>query len=116
MSAIHSDPRTATYERAGADFIRQIRNGDVVRLIRFIVEPTEDDDGVRTLIIAKGSNLSRFPLIAALEHVDDQAAMTYALEVFDELKRAGRATSSEVATWRRGLFTLVPPPSSPPPL
>lgn len=98
---------------AGLDFIALIQQGQVAHLIRFIVEPTDDGERVRTLVIGKpmGSRTNRFPLVSVVEHPDDQSAMDYALRLFSAMKAAGRATSEDVATWRRSLFAVVPSPS-----
>ena len=110
MPAISIDPQVTTHGPAAANFIRQIQAGKVARLIRFIVEPSDDGERVRTLVIGMPASdrLSRFPIVSAVEHRDDQAAMDYALRIFAAMKDAGLASSNDVAQWRRGLFAVVP--------
>lgn len=92
---------------APGGIVHAISSGDITRLLRFIVEPTDDGERIRTLAIAARTE-SPFPLVLIDEHDDDQHAMAYAMRVFAAMKNAGLATSNDVALWRRGLFALVP--------
>lgn len=94
------------------DLIQLIRNGRIIRLIRFIVEPFDDGNswGIQTVAIARpdSDDGDRFPIVIVNLHEDDEAAMSFALQIFEELKLAGRASSADVSHWRRTLFTVVP--------
>lgn len=95
-----------------SDLIQMISKGMIRRLTRFVVEPYDDGItwGIQTVAIATpdADEGNQFPVVIVDLHEDDQAAMTFALSVFDALKNAGRATGDEVCHWRRSLFTLVP--------
>ena len=78
----------------------------------FVVEPYDDGItwGIQTVAIATpdADDGDQFPVVIVDLHEDDQAAMSFALSVFDALKNAGRASGEDVCQWRRSLFTLVP--------
>lgn len=94
------------------DLIQMIRDGMIRRLKRFVVEPYDDGItwGIQTVAIAtpETDDGDQFPVVIVDLHEDDQAAMSFALSVFDALKTAGRASVEDVCQWRRSLFTLVP--------
>ncbi|MFA7946665.1 hypothetical protein ACEK06_30085 [Pseudomonas brenneri] len=94
------------------DLIQMIREGMIRRLKRFVVEPYDDGItwGIQTVAIATpdADDGDQFPVVIVDLHEDDQAAMSFALSVFDALKTAGRASGEDVCQWRRSLFTLVP--------
>lgn len=94
------------------DLIQMIRNGEIARLRRFVVEPYDDGRtwGIQTVAVATPNEPegSFFPVAVVEIHEDDQAAMTYALRVFEALRVAGKATAEDVCRWRRGLFAVVP--------
>jgi len=86
-----------------------IKQGNVNGLARFVVEPFDDGSswGIRTVALINRKN-SAFPVTVIDLHEDDEAAMVFALTVFDELKAQGKASVHDIAGWRRALFTLVP--------
>ncbi|WP_432780642.1 hypothetical protein QZH44_29740 (plasmid) [Pseudomonas corrugata] len=94
------------------DLIQMIHDGLIRRLKRFVVEPFDDGVtwGIQTVAIAVPENEDgdKFPIVIVDLHEDDQAAMSFALSVFDALRIAGRATSEDVCQWRRSLFAVVP--------
>lgn len=94
------------------DLIQMISNGMIRRLKRFVVEPYDDGTswGIQTVAIAtpETDDGDQFPIVIVDLHEDDQAAMSFALTLFEALKSAGRASGEEVCQWRRSLFTLVP--------
>lgn len=111
MTAVHITPATQPV-LACTDLIQMIRDGMVIRLKRFIVEPYDDGTTwcIQTVAIAipDRPHGDRFPIVVMNFHESDQEAMTFALNVFEAFKEAGRASVENVAQWRRGLFTLVP--------
>ncbi|WP_137887610.1 hypothetical protein [Pseudomonas sp. 2FE] len=111
MTAIHLLP-TVKQPRACTDLIQMIRAGMVQRLKNFVVEPYDDGLtwGIQTVAIAVPDRKygDDFPVVIVDLHEDDKEAMRYSLAVFEALKEAGRATTTQVAKWRRSLFTLVP--------
>ncbi|WP_271959327.1 hypothetical protein [Pseudomonas aeruginosa] len=94
------------------DLIQMIRDGMIRGLKRFVVEPYDDGItwGIQTVAVAlpNADEGNQFPVVIVDLHEDDQAAMSFALSVFDALKAVGRASSEDVSQWRRSLFTLVP--------
>lgn len=99
-------------EPASCDLIQLIQAGKIRKLKRFVVEPYDDGETwcIQTVAVATPDtdDGDSFPVVIVNQHEHDQDAMRFALEVFDALKKAGRASVQDVCLWRRSLFTLVP--------
>lgn len=99
----------ACYRPSG--LVGLIDAGLVSRLTRFVVEDVEVDGVVHTQTVAiVALDLGKsgpYPIVMIDRHDSDELAMQFSVMTFDAMKRAGRATTEQVARWRRGLFAAV---------
>jgi hypothetical protein len=85
-----------------------ITNGQVVKVLRFAVEPSQYDDrfAMQTVAICIGQNAAT-PFVLVDLHQDDDSAMLYATSIFEQMKQSGMASTDQTARWRRSLMTVV---------
>ncbi|HCF3827000.1 TPA: hypothetical protein NID16_005279 [Pseudomonas aeruginosa] len=86
--------------------------GIVSSLSRYLAEDV-DVGGVhlvRTIAIVSLDlgTAGAFPIVMIDHHDDDDEAMRFSVAVFSALKNQGKASSEQVARWRRALFAVVP--------
>nr|UVN18687.1 Hypothetical protein [Pseudomonas aeruginosa] len=88
-----------------------IRDGMIRRLKRIVVEPNDDGItwGIQSVAIAtpEADDGDQLPVVIVDLDEVDQAAMSFAVSVFDALNNAGRASGEDECQWPRSLFTLV---------
>lgn len=103
--------RIHTNSPAARRLVDLIENGQVVGITRLTVEQVEVDDQWEMQTLAIGilsEGTAAFPVVVIDRHKDDDAAMIYAVRVFDTLKGKGYITAEQAARYRRSLFTVVP--------
>ncbi|WP_329046196.1 hypothetical protein [Pseudomonas aeruginosa] len=107
----HSDCHHAASAHCSSGLLGLINAGLVTRLSKFVVEDVEINGEVHTQTVAiVALSLDQggvYPIVMIDHHDSDDLAMQFSVMAFDALKRAGHATSDQVAKWRRGLFTAV---------
>lgn len=103
--------RQSTNERHFS-IIEMARTGQLLQLHKIDIACTEDIESpaVRTEIAATAitatGNLG-FPIFVVENHENDDKAMKHLLDLFDAMRLCGKATSEQVASWRRKLIVEI---------
>lgn len=88
------------------------RRGELLQLHRINLTGADEDDSekMRTEIIASAisaaGNLG-FPIFVVEYHDDDDIAINHLLNLFEAMRSSGKATTDQVANWRRQLIVAV---------
>ncbi len=88
------------------------RNGELLQLHRINITGADESgsDRMRTEIVASAisaaGNLG-FPIFVVEDHEDDDMAINHLLNLFEAMRLSGKATTNQVAIWRRQLIVAV---------